>query len=332
MLKNVKVLHYDHSLGDAYGIASYNSNVVEKHSATNFKARLSDKSGVNESSNSGGQNDSPNDRCIITQERSNKTSGTFSFVNTASNHRHDYAATSVTASTTYPINVYLVYLNDNINRHHSSLHGQITFEHQIIGIYNKNSDTVYWNGVSKEGATYPTSSASSWNRRGFEDVETNNGDDDWTVSNSNKTLTLNADNGYKGDFIRVFTYASKTVANDDTGYIEEGSTLSVSNSASAVSGTSSGSHSGDVEANDTDLVGGSGSNIHTLTISSYSHTSATNTYGGSVSSGNGNSGTAGSSPVIGNYGTLDLEEDGSYTYAASSDWVLNRRNCYKRII
>ena len=42
-------------------------------------------------------------------------------------------------------------------------------------------------------------------------------------------------------FIRVFTYASKTVANDDTGYIEEGSTLSVSNSASAVS-NSSGSH------------------------------------------------------------------------------------------
>ena len=72
-------------------------------------------------------------------------------------------------------------------------------------------------------------------------METNNGDDDWSVSNNNKTLTLDADNGYKGDFIRVFTYASKTVANDDTGYIQEGSTLSVSNSASAVSGTSSGS-------------------------------------------------------------------------------------------
>ena len=171
--KNVQVLDYQSflSTADAYGIASYNSDVVEKHSATNFKARLSDKSGVNESSNSGGQNDSPNDRFIITQERSNKTSGTYSFSNTSTNHRHPYAASSVTASETNPINVYLVYLNDNVNRHNSSLWGQITFEHQIIGIYNRNADTVYWNGVSKEGATYPTSSASSWNRRGFEDFD-----------------------------------------------------------------------------------------------------------------------------------------------------------------
>ena len=56
-----------------------------------------------------------------------------------------------------------------------------------------------------------------------------------------------------------------------------------------------------------------------MTITSYSHTSATNTSGGSASSGNGNSGTAGSNSVVGYYGTLDLEANGSYTYTASND-------------
>ena len=77
---------------------------------------------------------------MITQERQNKTSGTFSFTNTGGNiHRHQYEASSVTASSTNPINIYLVYLNDNINRLTSSSNwGEITFEHEIIGIYNRN--------------------------------------------------------------------------------------------------------------------------------------------------------------------------------------------------
>ena len=65
----------------------------------------------------------------------------------------------------------------------------------------------------------------------------------------------------------------------------------------ATSGTSNGSHSGDISDNDTDQVTQAGSTVstsHTLTATSYSHTSATNTSGGSASSGNGNSGTAGS--------------------------------------
>ena len=39
----------------------------------------------------------------------------------------------------------------------------------------------------------------------------------------------------KNILYKSFTYASKPVANNDTGYINEGSTLSVSNAASAVS-------------------------------------------------------------------------------------------------
>ena len=300
--KNVQVFEYNNSLGtaDAYGIASYNSDVVEKHSATNFKASYSGNG-----SNDGGQSDHPNDRFMITQEQQHKTSGTFSFTNTGGeSQRHNYAATSVTASSTNPINIYLVYLNDNINRlSYSSNWGEITFEHEIIGIYNRNMDTIAWSGVSKDGATYPTSSAQKFNRRGFEDSTTNGGNDDWVVSNGNKTLTLKSDNGEKGDFIRVFTYASLPVANNDTGYINEGETLSVSNSASAVSGTTSGSHSGDVESNDTDSGG------HTLTITSVRKGS---------SEGIGSSGSVGSA-LSGDYGQLTLNSNGSYSYVANND-------------
>ena len=300
--KNVQVFEYNNSLGtaDAYGIASYNSDVVEKHSATNFKASYSGNG-----SNDGGQSDHPNDRFMITQEQQHKTSGTFSFTNTGGeSQRHNYAATSVTASSTNPINIYLVYLNNNIDRlSYSSNWGEITFEHEIIGIYNRNRDTIAWSGVSKDGATYPTSSAQKFNRRGFEDFTTNGGNDDWVVSNGNKTLTLKSDNGEKGDFIRVFTYASLPVANNDTGYINEGETLSVSNSAPAVSGTTSGSHSGDVESNDTDSGG------HTLTITSVRKGS---------SEGSGSSGSVGSA-LSGDYGQLTLNPNGSYSYVANND-------------
>ena len=105
----------------------------------------------------------------------------------------------------------------------------------------------------------------------------------------------------------------------DTGYIEEGSTLTVED-GDGVAGTDtndnneSGDSSGDALDNDSDADGND-----TLVITTYSHSSATNTSGGSASTGNGNSGTAGSSSVVGFYGTLTLEADGTYTYVANSN-------------
>ena len=80
----------------------------------------------------------------------------------------------------------------------------------------------------------------------------------------------------------------------------------------------SGEHSGDVintsstDNYDTDADGDA------LTVTTYSHTSATNESGGSASSGTGSSGTAGSDAVTGYYGTLTLAANGSYTYAATA--------------
>jgi VCBS repeat-containing protein len=77
----------------------------------------------------------------------------------------------------------------------------------------------------------------------------------------------------------------------------------------------SGEHSGDVintsstDNYDTDPEGDS------LTVTTYSHTSATDQDGGSISS-TSSTGTAGTNNVTGYYGTLDLEGNGSYTYTA----------------
>ena len=92
------------------------------------------------------------------------------------------------------------------------------------------------------------------------------------------------------------------VADNETGAVNEDATLTVSD------GTSDLLH-GDTDADDS----------ASLTITTYSHTSATDESSGTASSGNGNSGTAGSSAVVGYYGTLTLAADGTYTYAADQN-------------
>ena len=105
---------------------------------------------------------------------------------------------------------------------------------------------------------------------------------------------------------------------NDTGYIQEASTLTVE-ADEGVYGTDdnnnneSGDTSGGALENDSDADGDS-----TMSITSYEHTSGTDTAGGALAS-NGLSGEAGSSSVVGIYGTLTLAADGSYTYAANED-------------
>ena len=95
---------------------------------------------------------------------------------------------------------------------------------------------------------------------------------------------------------------------EDTGYIQEGKTLTVANSGSAVSGTSTGSNTGDITDNDTDAdsdtltvtqIQPSGGSATAVTDVTYSHGSATS--------------------VSGTYGTLTIGSDGSYQYVANSN-------------
>ena len=97
---------------------------------------------------------------------------------------------------------------------------------------------------------------------------------------------------------------------NDTGYIKEGGTLTVANSGSAVSGTSTGSNSGDITDNDTDLDASS-----TATITLIQHSGA-----GSATSVADETYTNGSATsVSGTYGTLTIGSDGSYKYVANSN-------------
>jgi VCBS repeat-containing protein len=117
------------------------------------------------------------------------------------------------------------------------------------------------------------------------DFTVNDGDADSASAN---TITVN-----------VTAVNDAPVADDETNSVNEDATVTVTD------GTS------DVLHGDTDVDSGD-----TLTVTTYSHTSATNQSGGSASSGNGNSGTAGTNAVVGYYGTLTLAADGTYTYAA----------------
>ena len=98
---------------------------------------------------------------------------------------------------------------------------------------------------------------------------------------------------------------------DDTGTVNEDATLTVSDGDNATA-----DHSGDIiNTSNTDTYD-TDPDSDTLTVTDYSHTSATDEDGDSASTGNSNSGTAGTNNVEGYYGTLDLEDDGSYTYTA----------------
>ena len=101
-------------------------------------------------------------------------------------------------------------------------------------------------------------------------------------------------------------------ATNDTGYIHRDGTLTVANGASAVSGTSTGSNSGDVLLNETDVD----ANDSMVVVGTVTQSGGTNTAGGSVSS-NSNTSDVGVS-ITGIYGNLTLNEDGSYSYIANN--------------
>ncbi len=291
--QNISVINYKHSLSNDVTAVQ---NAVEIHGATNLKA-----GGGNFSGNKNGQQDS-SDRWIITQEKANVTTGSTLTFDVG------VAVNSWDPDTDGPVNVYMVYLNDEINRRGSSDRGIVDFTYEILGVFTIPDNTIFMSGYTDKGSSaYPSSSAQKVGKRDFEysggaPGSLTSGSDGWLVSNSNKRITLSADNGEKGDFIRVVTRAAQddpVVANNDSGYINEGSTLSVSNGASANDSTpdTSGEHTGDVLLNDT---GG----VASLYVSAIT--------GGSLGSA-----------VSGTYGQLTLYSNGSYSYNANNAEALD---------
>ncbi len=274
--RNVSVVNYNHSLDrDVTAV----QNAVEIHGATNLKA-----GGGNFSGNKNGQQDS-SDRWIITQEKADVTTGSTLTFDVG------VAVNSWDPDTDGPVHVYMVYLNDYINRRGSSDRGIVTFTYEILGVFTTPDNTIFMSGYTDKGSSaYPSSSAQKVGKRDFEysggaPGSLTSGSDGWSISNSNKTITLSADNGEKGDFIRVVTRApednNEPVGNNDTGAVNEDASVSVSSGSGVLS-------------NDTDADGDS------LTVSAIS--------GGSLGSA-----------LNGTYGQLTMNANGSYTYTANRD-------------
>ena len=231
--KNITVADYNYAL-DAYGVDSINSSVVAIHSATNYEARW-----TADSTNRDGIQDPTSDRFILSQERANVTGGAGTL-----NFDVSGAVSSFTPSTSNPVHVYLLFSNDETNsnsRRTGSRVGQVTFDNEILGVFANPSNTIAMTGISKSGATYPTMSSDKIGMRELEYKNDNapgrEGNGDWfAISNGNKTIRIGTKNGLKGDFIRIITRAPSVVVvegNNDAGYINEDSALSVTNGASA---------------------------------------------------------------------------------------------------
>ena len=152
---------------NADGIASVNSYVEIKSSATDFRAR--------KQSNNGQRSTSGFD-FIITPERTNICQG---LSNSICNSTYNFSglgyvptgsATSIVFADTLA-NSYLVFINDNHNSRddRTSMIGQIVFDYEILGYWTDPSMTVDFDYVDKVGATYPTSGNSGFSARQTED-------------------------------------------------------------------------------------------------------------------------------------------------------------------
>ena len=145
-----------------------------------------------------------------------------------------------------------------------------------------------------------------------------------TITGSKGTLTFGSDGSYSyaanlnvttgpDTFTYTLTDGTSTTTSTLTidvvvnhfGYIQEGKTLTVANTASLVSGTSTGSNTGDIVFNDT-------SDTYTVTQIQPNGGSTTAVTDVTYSDGSATS-------VNGTYGTLTIGSDGSYQYVANSD-------------
>ena len=187
-----------------YGITSVNSYVEEKHTATNLCSR--------DDSCGNGQRSSSGYDFIVVLERENINTVQLPTYNAVNSGESNTSASRNTAN--FPVNSYLVFLNDDhSNSDRQNKIGQIVFQNKILGIYTSSSNTIFRTGVSKSGATYPTSPAS---KRAFEfgsiygnNTSSSTSAGDWiSIGSDDKTLRVGTANGQKGDYIRVITQAT----------------------------------------------------------------------------------------------------------------------------
>ncbi len=272
---------------NADGIASVNSYVEIKSSATDFRAR--------KQSNNGQRSTSGFD-FIITPERTNICQG---LSNSICNNTYNFSglgyvptgsATSIVFADTLA-NSYLVFINDNHNSRddRTTMIGEIVFDYEILGYWTDPSMTVDFDYVDKVGATYPTSGNSGFSARQTEDhvhygssTSSSTTSGDWvSIGSDKRTLRFGSKNGKPGDYIRVITRATNPTVDFNTtsssgaeSVSSKAITVDLSSSSTqnvtvdyAVTGTATGSGTDYTLANGT-LTINAGSTSGTITIAS----------------------------------------------------------------
>ena len=269
------------------GIASVNSFVEIKSSATDFRAR---KQSTN------GQRSTSGFDFIIAPERTDICQG---LSNSICNSTYNFSglgyvptgsATSIVFADT-PANSYLVFINDDHNNgsDRTSKIGEIVFDYEILGYWTDPSMTVDFDYVDKLGATYPTSSNNGFSARQTENhvhygssTTSSTTSGDWvSIGSDKRTLRFGAKNGRPGDYIRVITRAANptvdfniTSSNGAESVSSAALTVDLSFASTqnvtvdyAVTGTATGSGTDYTLANGT-LTISAGSTSGTITIAS----------------------------------------------------------------
>ena len=148
----------------ATGIASVNSYVEIKTSASDFRARKQSSSGQRSSS---GYDFviTPERTNICQQGQSSSVCTSSSLALLASGYVPNGSATSIIFRNT-PANSYLVFINDDHSKNDRTAKiGQIVFDNEILGYWTSPSRTVSFSEVSKSGAIYPTSNNNGYSAR-----------------------------------------------------------------------------------------------------------------------------------------------------------------------
>ena len=271
----------------ADGIASVNSYVEIKNSATDFRARKQSNDG--QRSTSGFDFIIAPERTNICQGLSNSTcTNTYNF--SGLGYVPTGSATSIVFGSTLA-NSYLVFINDQHNDRsdRTSMIGEIVFDYEILGYWTDPSMTVDFDYVDKAGATYPTSSNNGYSARQTEDhvhygssTTSSTISGDWvSIGSDKRTLRFGSKNGKPGDYIRVITRAANPTVDFNTtsssgaeSVSSKAITVDLSSASTqnvtvdyAVTGTATGSGTDYTLANGT-LTISSGSTSGTITIAS----------------------------------------------------------------
>jgi hypothetical protein len=271
----------------ADGIASVNSYVEIKNSATDFRARKQSNNG--QRSTSGFDFIIAPERTNICQGLSNSTcTNTYNF--SGLGYVPTGSATSIVFGNTLA-NSYLVFINDQHNNKsdRTSMIGEIVFDYEILGYWTDPSMTVDFDYVDKVGATYPTSGNSGFSARQTEDhvhygssTTSSTQSGDWvSIGSDKRTLRFGSKNGKPGDYIRVITRAANptvdfntTISSGAESVSSKAITVDLSSTSTqnvtvdyAVTGTATGSGTDYTLANGT-LTISAGSSSGTITIAS----------------------------------------------------------------